>query len=65
MRKKSERGKKWTQMAGLWQMVFRQLHPPEKAGHTAECTSFGPEKAGRERTNEQTGTGKDTKGRGK
>ena len=37
----------------------------EKAGHTAECTSFGPEKAGRERTNEQTGTGKDTKGRGK
>jgi len=38
---------------------------PEKAGHTAECTSFGPEKAGRERTNEQTGTGKDTKGRGK
>ena len=36
---------------------------PEKAGHTAECTSFGPEKAGRERTNEQTG--KDTKGRGK
>lgn len=38
---------------------------PEKAGHTAECTSFRPEKAGRERTNEQTGTGKDTKGRGK
>ena len=32
---------------------------PEKADSTAECTSFGPEKAGRERTNEQTGTGKE------
>lgn len=38
---------------------------PEKADGAAECTTFGPEKAGRERTNEQTGTGKDTKGRGK
>ena len=38
---------------------------PEKAGHTAECTSFGPEKAGRERTDAHAGTGKDTKGRGK
>ena len=38
---------------------------PEKADSTAECTSFGPEKAGRERTNAQAGTGKDTKGRGK
>lgn len=38
---------------------------PEKKKHPAECTPFGPEETGGERTDARAGTGKDTKGRGK
>ncbi len=59
---KSERGKKWTQMAGLWQMVFRQLQPRKKRMVPQNVRLLNrnkPEESGQMHTQEQERTQKD------
>ena len=59
---KSERGKKWTQMAGLWQMVFRQLQPQKKRvipQNVRHLDRKKPEESGQMNKQEQERTQKD------